>query len=345
MSNTGLFFKTTLIYFIFACALTFALRDMVMYSGLLVLVRAVGMTSTLMKAAPILLVLFAISWWTSPSLRECILRLARSVVILLMCCVFLAAFSTVKSSMPLLGDMLGMTHFYADEALANLDKMLHFGVDPWIATHALTEWLGLTNFASQASILYGLFWALPALYLPAILFFVGEEEARTRHFIIMFAVTWIGLGNVLAFVGFSAGPIFYDAAFGTERFTELHASLAQFGLAESWIGETQGMLWSAYADQVQQMGTGISAFPSLHVAMTTVFVLYFFERNRYLGYVGLVFLSAIQFISVWSGYHYAIDGYASMALVYGLHRYLKRDRSQTLLWAAEPTNGQQPKPA
>jgi hypothetical protein len=86
----------------------------------------------------------------------------------------------------------------------------------------------------------------------------------------------------------------------------------------------QGGLWNAYAANEHQLGTGISAFPSLHMAMATVTLLYAREKGRWFGLAGYLFLGAIFFISVWSGYHYAIDGYVSVAVVVAMHLWLKR---------------------
>ena len=89
-------------------------------------------------------------------------------------------------------------------------------------------------------------------------------------------------------------------------------------------------LWNVYVDHGQAFGSGISAFPSVHVAMAVVTSLYLAERSRWLAPVGIAFVAIILFMSVYSGFHYAIDGYASILVVataYGLERHYGVARS------------------
>ena len=74
----------------------------------------------------------------------------------------------------------------------------------------------------------------------------------------------------------------------------------------------------------QTAGSGISAFPSLHVAMMTVVALYLAGFGWIGKAVGVALVSAVLFVSVWIGYHYAIDGYASIGAVLAAHWALRR---------------------
>ena len=58
-----------------------------------------------------------------------------------------------------------------------------------------------------------------------------------------------------------------------------------------------------------------SALTSVHLAISSVAVSYRGERRRWLIPFGVAFVVAILFMSVFSGYHYAVDGYASIILV------------------------------
>ena len=63
-------------------------------------------------------------------------------------------------------------------------------------------------------------------------------------------------------------------------------------------------------------GGGISAFPSMHAAMATLWAGYLVERSRWLAPIGLGFLAVILYLSVYTGWHYAVDGIASIAVVH-----------------------------
>jgi hypothetical protein len=104
---------------------------------------------------------------------------------------------------------------------------------------------------------------------------------------------------------------------GGDRFDALHTALATFGIKSSFVGLIQGYLWNSYETHSLIMGTGISAFPAVHLAIATTMALYLLERSRLLAPIGLLFVAIIQFLSVYTGYHYAIDGYSSILAVVG----------------------------
>ena len=325
-----LFARITLIYAVVAVALTVLLRDNADVAGTSLLTSSLSLTSLVSGGLWGVLALMAFAWWRSPSSRDFAERFLKAAAVLVFCCVFMASFSAMKTLLPLMATALGLTHFFADPFFADLDALIHLGADPWVFTHAATNALGLGSFVDQSAYVYGLIWAIPAFYLPAIMVLLGDPEERFTHYILLYAFSWIILGNAMALAGYSAGPVYYDRIFGTERFTDLTMALEAARLEGSWFGNVQAFLWEAYTEMEQEAGSGISAFPSLHVAMMTVFALYLAEFGRIAKWVGIALLAAVLFISVWIGYHYAIDGYASVAAVLVAHWALKRARSPVL---------------
>jgi TRAP-type C4-dicarboxylate transport system permease small subunit len=75
----------------------------------------------------------------------------------------------------------------------------------------------------------------------------------------------------------------------------------------------QELLWQGYVTGQAEVGRGISAMPSLHVA--TAFLVYLVGRrvHRALGLGFGIFAVLILLGSVHLGWHYAIDGYAGIA--------------------------------
>ena len=121
------------------------------------------------------------------------------------------------------------------------------------------------------------------------------------------------LGNVIALGFFSGGPIFYDLIEESGQFAGLLRTLNETGLAGSTIGRIQENLWEFHISGNEALGSGISAFPSVHVAVATLPVVYLLERRNWFAVPAIGFLAMIQMMSVLTGYHYAVDGYASMA--------------------------------
>ncbi len=225
-----------------------------------------------------------------------------------------AAFSIVKLGIPT------MVPFYADAWLAEVDRFMAGGRDPWEIAHQMAGFLPVQAMLPT----YSTVWTVPAFGLPVILAATDRDAGRTARFILLYIFCWFVIGNVLAIAGSSAGPVFYDVLLGGDRFAGLHSALVQSGMSENGFGMMQRQLWGVYADGSMALGFGISAFPSVHVAIATVTALYLVERSRWLALPGLVFLATIQFLSVYSGYHYAVDGYISIILVAAAWLALRR---------------------
>ena len=321
----NLFIRFAGTYFLFATAWNLYIREDLFFVGAKVLgsgTKAFG----IMSYFGIALTFFAFWVWTKCESHEAFIRrLGVSLITLAFCCLFLASFGSVKSTLPYTAQMFGLEPFFADPFLAELDSALHLGIDPWILTHRITEMLNWDNFAVHASILYGPVWVCLAFYLPAIMIFVGEDTRTVNHFVWLYVFSWIVLGNFFALIGQSGGPIYYDNITETLRFAELHQSLAATkGMENSWFAIIQPGLWEAYINQDQALGSGISAFPSLHLGMITVTALYLAQKHVVLRVFGICLVASVMFISVWVGYHYAIDGYFSIVVIYCMHIALKR---------------------
>lgn len=161
------------------------------------------------------------------------------------------------------------------------------------------------------------------------------------------------LGNVLALALLSAGPIFYDhlPVPDPQRYSDVSAFVSRTD-AEALKILRDGLWWASSTRQTA-VGSGISAMPSVHVGMATVVALYVFERladaaarlPRNLRPVGLLTQWAVplaivgtyQALSVWLGWHYAVDGYLSILVICVLARWMRRGpwrgRGNSLSWS------------
>jgi membrane-associated phospholipid phosphatase len=241
--------------------------------------------------------------------------------------VFHAGFGLVKTSMPYI------IPFWSDPVLANLDAALHFGFDPWQLAYGLADYLPIDFVLSM----YLGAWAFPALCFPMLLATLDTDGARVRRYLLLFVFAWVLIGNVVALAFMSVGPVFYDLLLGTERFAGLISALATGPIQNTDYPDVQANLWHVYINNGQAFGSGISAFPSVHVSVAMVAFLYMAERSRWLAPVGFVFLLCILFLSVYTGYHYAVDGYTSILIMLGLNWVLKkREARQKLALASAP---------
>ncbi len=77
----------------------------------------------------------------------------------------------------------------------------------------------------------------------------------------------------------------------------------------------QSYLWAGHVSPAPQAVEGISAMPSLHVATPVLFSLLGWRAHRWLGVAYTAYAVIVLLGSVHLGWHYAVDGYASIILV------------------------------
>ncbi|MGE5536465.1 MAG: phosphatase PAP2 family protein [Acidobacteriota bacterium] len=233
------------------------------------------------------------------ALRE---RGAAAVGIGVTCWVGMAAFWTYKFHIP------ELVPFYADRALANVDEVIHFGA-PWRFLHSITP-----DAAVPAMVLiYFPAWVVQFAAVIVFAAFHSNDGNRTRY-LVSFATVIAGLGTLLAGTLSSVGPIYYDRFLGGARFAGLTDALHANADA-SLIIRVSEQLYAAYVTGTGGLVAGISAMPSIHVAVPALNTLFLLTVNRWAGIAGCIFTAAIMFESVYFGWHYAVDGYVSVIAV------------------------------
>lgn len=212
--------------------------------------------------------------------------------------IFNGCFTSMKSMLP------AIQPFAFDPAIADIDEFIHQG-PAWIHVRFLDGMTGIIRF------LYSHVWFLLTTGVTMIMCL--EQPGRLRsQYIWTFLLCWTVLGLVVAGCFMSVGPIFYDRLLGDDRFIDLTTRLSSLVTADDVASQYPDHLWFAYITQSPGMGTGISAFPSLHLAMATLLFLTALRISRWLGAVMLVYLGIIMLGSVHLGWHYGVDGYFSI---------------------------------
>ncbi len=200
--------------------------------------------------------------------------------------------------------------FRYDVLLADLDHVLH-GADPW----TLLTWMNPLTDAIQP--LYSVIWLSVMVLVTTFAATSAPVQALKAQYAWTFILCWVLLGNLLSSLTLAAGPAFYARVEGSDRFAELTNYLAEHDGPVSAY-RLQNLLWTAYADQSAGFASGISAFPSMHVSMVTLFTLYGFRINRFWGLAFAAYALLILLASVHLGWHYALDGLIAFALTYGI---------------------------
>ena len=238
---------------------------------------------------------------------------ANAVSTIVIFCLYAGGFSVLK------GAIAVVSPFRWDAALAGLDRALHFGRLPH-------EWLGPLTRPLPVAVLnvgYNLwFFLLVVGWLGAA---VAIRRPGLRHQDPMaFMLTWF-VGGFLIACGFSsAGPCYYARIGLGDLYAPLMAKLHAAGEAHGiWAVETQDLLWAGYTG-ARPGSAGISAFPSMHVASATLFVLAARHLGRTAFVAALVFWAMILLGSVVLAWHYAVDGYAATLIAILVWRFAGR---------------------
>ncbi|MEL1251022.1 phosphatase PAP2 family protein [Aurantiacibacter gilvus] len=193
--------------------------------------------------------------------------------------------------------------FYLDPAVAELERSL-LGMDAWRYTHAFIGPVGTRIIDT----VYG-YWHLVNIGLLCWICLTPDRRFQILAGL-SYQLAWLVLGAGMATALSSVGPCFYETFFGADDFAPLMERLHA-------IGDTDGLhsltamdylLASAGTDAI---GGGISALPSLHVAIATLAVLVAREKFRGSAWptaLAAVYAGTIFVGSVHLGWHYAIDG-------------------------------------
>jgi hypothetical protein len=200
--------------------------------------------------------------------------------------------------------------FWLDTPLALGERQL-FGDDPWKIADRIFGWALV-----PVDRVYGLWLPTQSFVLFSVML-LPASPAKSR-LLIAYGLAWFLLGVVAAFLCASAGPIFYDRLLGGHEFASLNAKL-QGG---AWMARSEAdAMWASFASGRPSIVAGMSAMPSLHVAIS--FWMWLAARSLAprlaplaLGYVIFIWIASVQL-----GWHYASDGLGGvlgMALVWWL---------------------------
>jgi hypothetical protein len=229
--------------------------------------------------------------------------LARAMSALVVITVFAIAFGTLKGAIAVL------VPFTWDKTFADAGRILSFG-------HQTYEWFWpvLRNplAVMVLNVLYNLWFVLVlASFLGVV---VIRREGLRHRYLMAFMVVWFVGGFLLAMAFSSAGPCYYARLQLGHQYDALMAALAAANQHYPiWALSTQNTLWQGFTGE-RPGSVGITAFPSMHVATAVLMALFAGSVNRVLGWVMWVYAGLIMASSVILGWHYAVDGYAAVAL-------------------------------
>lgn len=224
---------------------------------------------------------------------------------------FMPFFSKLKSIIPL------FNAYTWDATFIAWDRALFFGHDGW---EVLQPVLGYPAITALLALLYHAWFLLIYLGTLFMLFWPSAGQVR-RQYLLAFFLSWTLVGGALAAVFASVGPCFLEPIIGNPAFADQMAYLRAADAAVPVMTlDVQAMLLGWYHAGEGGLGSGITAMPSMHVAMATLFWLAVRRVSPRGGNVFGAFLIAIWIGSVHLAYHYAVDGLIAAIAAYALWR-------------------------
>ena len=216
--------------------------------------------------------------------------------------------------------VLPMRGFLWDRTFAHLGRAL-FGQSPWTITHFYFGSVTGTRMLD---------WAyrslLPLMFGLPLVAAVLATDARLRFRILFtWTASWILIGTVAGWIFASAGPCFYNSFIAYDPdYAELQRRLADIGRLADAQGHPiaslhyeSGLLLTYRAHDFAP-GGGISAMPSMHVAMVTLVALAAWQCNRLLGILAACLGFAVWIATIHFGWHYFVDGPVGAAMMIAL---------------------------
>lgn len=217
--------------------------------------------------------------------------------------VFMPFFSKMKAMIPL------FNAYTWDEVFIAWDRALFLGHDAW---EVLQPVFGFPLITAILALLYQL-WFL--LIYPGCLFFCfyQADDLTRRRFFLGFVLAWTVIGGAMATALASVGPCFLEPILGNTHFS---AQMAYLNGANEQIPvmtlSVQQMLIDWFHADSRGLGSGITAMPSMHIAMAFLYYLAMRHVSKRAGQFFFAFFVLIFIGSVHLAYHYAVDGIVSV---------------------------------
>lgn len=216
--------------------------------------------------------------------------------------------------------VLPMRGFTWDHSIAHIGRML-FGISPWQITHQVFGSLAGTRLLDS---IYSLWLILIFVFPMVVAVSFANPRVRFRLIFSWFGA-WVLIGTLAAWIFASAGPIYYNALVGHDaNYSILQSRLAHLQLLATAEGhplsalEFQPLLLNSFRLHGYAAAGGISAMPSMHVALAVLLAIGGFQRNRLWGGVLATYALLIWIASIHFGWHYFLDGPVAALMMLGV---------------------------
>lgn len=222
-------------------------------------------------------------------------------------CALVALICTISSFSVYKAKVVGAQGYLFDDLFTAWDRALFGGRDPWEISHALlpsaaiTKWIDIFYHPAFLPMLIGFLVCMTAQARPALRY----------TYMLSYLASFVIIGMVMANALSSAGPVFDGALFGDgATFGPLIEKLA---MQDEVAGPFSAVFAQDYLLRLNEagvagLGGGISAMPSMHIVLASLWAFAGWHINRTLGLIATLYAAMIWVGSVHLGWHYFVDG-------------------------------------
>jgi len=213
--------------------------------------------------------------------------------------IIITIYTTLKQAIPLINNSI------YDIQLIAIEKWIHLGFNPaWELANSNPSHL----WTKTLDINYYLWFLVKPLFFAY--FLTHRNQCKRDHFI----STYLGVLIIFVLIGIaipSHGPCYVDPEFFPVENMKISQHV-QDKLLEAYYNLEKITLVN---NGSMTYGMGIMALPSLHVAVCILYIYFFWSEGLLWRWGTIIFTLMIFLGSLYSGWHYAIDGYVGGLIV------------------------------
>ncbi|MAH61651.1 MAG: hypothetical protein CMF42_05140 [Legionellales bacterium] len=196
-----------------------------------------------------------------------------------------------------------------DRLLQDFDIWV-FGAHPWQIVTSLLSEQSTVRFIRFLDLVYIYWFSIQwlAIYDAA---FLAPSELRNKT-LMNYIIIWF-IGTETGGFIYSGGPFFY--ALDPHNLSQANFLHQIHEVTPLFCYKAQLLLWDNFLVGGTNIRLGISAFPSLHVAISYFIFLYCLDRQKF-RVISFIFFLVIWVGSSVLGWHYMADGFGAIILVH-----------------------------
>ena len=188
-----------------------------------------------------------------------------------------------------------------DPWLYRIDRWIFLNHDPWSVVQLLV------GSPKMTYLLDGVYFSWFVCQTTFLVWLVTHRNRLLRmQFLMSYVLAWMLLGGLMAWCFASVGPSFFALQYGHAS-PGLEHMRDYLAMHDTVSHDIQASLWQDHLHRRYSYVSGISAFPSLHIAVCFLMTRAAWRIHRYFGVMGATYMVVMIIATIHLGWHYGVD--------------------------------------